>query len=253
MTSIWPPRAGVHDRDVDPAQLSTAPGRPPPPSTRGRVTSTGTASIRSPATSRQPVLAASADRDARAAVASSRRQRGADAARAAGDPDTLPRVAHGRWSAICSIADRAAAEAGLAVGKVELPRPPERVVEAQPAHVVPAIQEPLAPQPERGRVVLADLVAGGDPQRARPRSARRRSPARMGSVRRGRCTCGPRCSFAGSPGTRPCGIVIVCRLMRPPGCSSRSQIAEELGPVLLAHRLEHLDRDDLVERPCTSR
>ena len=80
-----------------------------------------------------------------------------------------------------------------------------------------------------------------------PRSSAARSPAPTGSARPGRCTCGPTCSCGATPGSARAGIVIVCSAIRPPGASSRSQTAKYVGPVLLAHRLEHLDRDDPVE------
>ena len=58
----------------------------------------------------------------------------------------------------------AGAEAGLAVGQVELPHPAEPVVEAERLHALP-FHELLAPQPQRVRVVQPHRADVGDVQR----------------------------------------------------------------------------------------
>src|SRR5882757_9576336 len=55
-------------------------------------------------------------------------------------------------------------EPGLRVGQVELPHPPERLVEAEPGHLAPAVQEPPPPDPQGQRVVLAEGPVVQHPQ-----------------------------------------------------------------------------------------
>src|SRR6478735_5450362 len=55
-------------------------------------------------------------------------------------------------------AEVAGAEAGLAVGEVELPHPPEGVVEG-PLEPLPVVQELLPPDGEGLRVVRAEVAA----------------------------------------------------------------------------------------------
>ena len=145
-------------------------------------------------------------------------------------------------------ADPPLAEAALAVGEVQLPQAPEAAVVAQRLESLGAVQEGLAPAPQRLGVVRGDVLevehaqVGGARHAARDHLERWQAAGREDQLADERAR--GLLHLVGA-------VVDHDRLQQhaPARVQQPGAGPEEGLEVLVAHRLHHLHRDELVEAP----